>query len=525
VKATDPAARAETPRLGRSRKLLGIFLLFLLLTLLVPGHTPVIDLITRQPVPEAGLAPIHPALQALTEPVLGPIHAFSALPLWRMLAVLVWLGLGIFGVRVALSLRAQRGIRGLVSEAGLFVGAYAPLAALPLVLYWSDLITKRTMLRFTPAGLPLAAYLVTLGIVLFRPGSRGRRLRLAWLATRAFLGIAGGIAFAVTILIYFVPRLVYQTGDRLVAPPGKLIFDLHAHGQQGDGLINGPERLDIFHRHGIQMTAVTEHNYFDQPENEKPFQTMQNLIRTRGYDMVALPGQEFTTHVCHLLLLGARKTYLPRDYRLPDFDRLTRVPPDYGYDFRRLVRDVHAEGAYAVAAHWWMPWTYYRLDWRHLVELGVDGFEVSSGADWAPRELVREWKASGQRLLAGTDFHGWHKSIYTWNLIDQDVINPDRKPLPDLDPWLLVQKIFESRASIPVAAATFSEDWPVWLEPPALFWHYFADLRLPGRLMWAVVALALWGFGWLRRRNRGGASAPAEAPSFRGEAKDGPVIR
>jgi hypothetical protein len=511
----EPLGLAGRARIGSSTVCLAIFLLFLFLTLVLSREIPVVDVTTRQAVEGAWLEPIRPAIQGFTEPVFGPLHAFSALPFWRMLAVLLWLAGGIFTYRVVRSFRARRGLRGLAAEVGLLIGAYAPLAAFPVVLYWTEFITKRTMVYLTPAGLPLVAFVLTLGVVLFRKTSRGRRLRLIWIVTRSFLGIAGGIAFGCTVVFYFAPHLVYQTGERLAAVPGKVTLDLHAHGMEGDGPILGPERLDIFHHHGLQLTAVTEHNNFDRDADDKPFQTICQLIRTRGLNMAALPGQEFTTHVSHLLILGSRKTYLPRDYRCDDYDQCKLIGPDYGYDWSRLLRDVHGEGAYAVVAHWWMPWTYYRVDWRRLVGFGVDGFEVSSGADWAPRGLMEAWKASGQRLFAGTDFHGWHKSIYTWNLIDERVINPEGKPLAELDPWVLVRRIFESRATIPVAAATFVDDLPEAFEPPIAFLRYFIQMRLPGRLMWAVAAVAFWGWGRLRKtrqRSVPEALAPVDVP-------------
>jgi len=497
---------------GKTPVILIAFLGMLLVTLVVPFRRDVIDLRTQQGVPGLRLEPIAPLFQALTEPLYGPVHAFSRLPLGRMLSLLLWVAGIAFVRRLRGSLRQGGGLRRIASDVGFLIGAYVPLALLPVLAFWSHLIGKREMTRLTPLGLPLAAFVLTVAVLLFRPSSKGRRFRLFFATGRAFLGISGMVAVALMILVFVLPRNVDDAGERLVAPDTFTVADLHAHGEEGDALMDGPARLALFHQHGFGIIAVTEHNYFDTYENDMPFRRLRRIVQEQSLDMAVLPGEEFTTRAIHLLLLGTQRNYRPSTYRLPDFARQQSTPPTYGYDLGRLIRDVHRDGGYVVVAHWWMIWTWYKVDWRLLVDLGVDGFEVSNGADWAPRPLVDLWKQGGLRLFSGADFHGWHKSVYTWNLIDRASINPEGKPLAELDPRELVRLIFERGIVTPVALDTHDPKWPVLLDPPLQVWRYFTGLRLPNRLVWGLTALILWVLAEARRRWLGGPGGNGGVP-------------
>jgi len=501
---------------GASRRTTPVILLaflgVLVVTLFVPCRRDVIDLTTQRTVPGLRLEPIATLFQALTEPLYGPIHAFSSLPLLRMLSFVLWV-IGILFARRLWKSRGQGGgLRRFASDLGFLSGAYLPLALLPVLGFWSSLIGKRTMTHLTPVGLPMAVFVLTGAVVLLRPASKGRRIRLLFATGRAFLGIAGMVAVTLMIVIFALPRNVSDAGDRLVAPEAFIVADLHAHGEEGDGLMDGPTRLALFHRHGFGITAVTEHNYFDRFENDMPFRSLRRIVEEKSLDMAVLPGEEFTTRAFHLVLLGTHRQYRPSTYRLPDFPHLQSTPPTYGYDLERLIRDVHQDGGYVLAAHWWMIWTWYKVDWRLLVDLGVDGFEVSNGADWAPTPLIDAWKQRGLRLFSGTDFHGWHKSVYTWNLVDRASINPEGKPLGQLDPHELVRRIFERGIVTPVALDTHDPEWPVAVDPPVQLWRYFVGLRLPNRLVWGSAALLLWGLARAIRRRPGGPH-PAPSPS------------
>jgi hypothetical protein len=281
------------------------------------------------------------------------------------------------------------------------------------------------------------------------------------------------------------------------------VADFHAHFQDHDthAHLDGPGYLALFSRHGIDIAAATDHNRFDVDRDAATLPTLQRAIRERGLPLVLIPGEEFCTPVVHLVLLGTRRLYRPADYHLADFNALEGVPPTFGFDFRRLIDDVHRDGGHVVVAHWWRPDSPSRVDWKLLAECGADGFEIASGADRTPSDLVEAWRGRGLLLLSGSDFHGWRKSLYGWNLVDRSTVNPAGGPLSGLDPLDVADRIFASRAIRPVVAAAYDPVVPAWLEPPSGAWRYVSGLRPAGRLSWAVALILAWmAYRVVRRR-------------------------
>jgi hypothetical protein len=155
-----------------------------------------------------------------------------------------------------------------------------------------------------------------------------------------------------------------------------------------------------------------------------------------------------------------------------------------------------------VVAHWWTPFTWQPVDWRELVRFGVDGFEVTWAGERAPRELIDAWNDAGLLLLAASDFHGYRRTLYSWNLIDRSTVNPDGLPLRDLDPWRVLDRIFRDRDIRVVAANTYSDAVPAWIEPPFGVWRYAASLPGPSRAVCALAVFAAWLVGELLSRRR-----------------------
>ncbi|MBI2900791.1 MAG: hypothetical protein HYY17_11460, partial [Planctomycetes bacterium] len=245
-------------------------------------------------------------------------------------------------------------------------------------------------------------------------------------------------------------------------------------------------------RHRIDFSAVTEHSCFDDPgpHETATYATMQATARAEGMEMLLLPGEEFTTHALHLVLLGVRRTYPAGPYRLPT---PKEDPPHHGYDYRRLIAEVHREGGYVIVAHWWSHRQWRRVDWRLLVEYGVDGFEVTNGPELAPRELIEEWRKTGLPLFAASDFHGWQKSMYSWNLVEGGTA-------AERDPYEFLHRLFRERRVRPVVALYYDPRVPAFLEPPVGVWRYFTGLPPPNRIPWIVITVAAWA--WLALRAR-----------------------
>jgi hypothetical protein len=472
-----------------------LFLLLLCIPAFAPGWPHVVDAVTGAPVEQARLEPLDPVLRAWLEPLYGPLHAFSALPLWRLLSWLVWLAAGIFLFRFVRRLRNGEGWKAALGRETLcLTGVYAPVAAVPKILYVCGLLPLKVERLLTPVGLPLAVCGTILVIRLWRDRRNPRRILLGVRTVAGMIGVIGWILLGLLAVAYDLLPGLFQTGDRLVPPPGLVVADVHAHFQDRDthAHFSGPDYLALFSRHGIGIAAATDHNRFDLDPSEATIPTLRRAIRDRGLPLTLIPGEEFSTPASHLVLLGTRRRYAHRDYQLPGFDDLQKTPPTYGIDYPRLIADVHRDGGYVVAAHWWRPDSHSWIDWEQLAKWGVDGFEIASGADRAPASLVDAWRRRGVLLFSGSDFHGWRKSLYGWNLVDASTVNPEGKPLPDLDPYVVVERMFRSRGVRPVVANAYDPAVPAWLEPPAGAWHYVSGLRPSGRVAWAGVAILTW---------------------------------
>jgi predicted metal-dependent phosphoesterase TrpH len=460
-----------------------VFLVVLAVTAFVPTSSRAIDLVTRLPLEGARLQTNAPLLRTLLEPLFGPLQLLASSSDVALASFVAWIVLAVFGVRLVRWWSRGELRRRWLGELALLFGL-APIAAFaPLPPIWLSWLPKDPWSRILPTAVALAAYVWYMTRLHRRARAHGHpRRRRVWIGgTARFVGVLGLVASAVVLPTFFLPGME-STARRLVAPAGFVLADLHAHGQTRevgeDALMDLPHRLALFQRQGVAISAVTEHNDFAGSQ--------------RGLGVVLLPGEEFTTHALHLTLLGVRRRFDPHDYRSGE-DK--SKPPDYGYDYRRLIADVHREGGFVVVAHYETVRQFDRLDWRRLVDFGVDGFEIASEeTTWARRELIDQWKAAGMLLVAGSDFHGWRQSLHCWNVVDAKLL--------ELDPYEIVRRLFTDRSLRVVVEQTHDERVPVWLEPPVDVAMYLVDLGLGGRVAWAVVGVALWLLAARRATNR-----------------------
>lgn len=481
---------------------------------IVPSETVVRDLVTGETIPELTTERVDPNYAAATAPLFG--FFVDVISKQHILALAAWLfvlPLLVMAFRAAGHARRGALFRGLGNDALWATGAFLPLALLPLPLGWSNALSSSTMKWLTPFGIPGAVLFACAVWIFCRPqhGHRGRRL--AALGGR-FVGILGLEVLVVLFAAKCMPGL-HRAQSRLVRPAGHYVADLHAHSNtRKDALMGAADRLALYDSLGIQLTAVTEHNFLERRRGDvDDYFTIRALAKDGGHDVVPIPGQEFTTHAFHAVILGGTRSYQPRAYRLPNGKRLRDAPPTYGIDVERLVRDVHADGGYVIVAHWWTPMTWYRVDWQRLIDLGVDGFEIFSGSDWAPRHLIDAWQRAGMFLVAASDFHDWRKSIHCWNLVDAAAVNPDGLPLDQIDPQTLVDRMIAKRAVRPIAAVDDWRDIPLALIPPIATWRYFAGLAPAARIAWFLAVLCVWTLTVALRR-----PAPLRRPALAGSA-------
>lgn len=460
-------------------------LLLLGLTALVPARPEVVDLLTGERVEGARLETIDPQLRTVLEPLYGPLHEIGGLPDQRIASWLVWIALAILAVRLV-RLRRRGRLRAMWWVELLSTpGYYLLYAAVALPLIWVGVIPKRHLPIFLFA-VPAAAVAVVVAIL-----ARRRGWRSAGDFAARCVGILGLLGLVYAAYVFVLPG-TFRTGRRLVPPQGLASADFHAHAQKSQDAILGPDRrLEVFEMHGIGLSAVTEHGCFDDPEDGETatWGSMSATARSRNLNLTLLPGMEFTTHALHLVLLGIRRTYPTGHYRIQG--GLKSEPPHYGYDYQRLIDDVHRDGGYVIVAHWWSHRQWDRVDWRLLVDYGVDGFEITSGPEIAPRELIEAWKATGKLLFAASDFHGWHKSFYGWNLVE----------VRDRDPYEIVHRIFRERRVRVVMARGYDPSVPAVLEPPAGAWRYFTGLARPNRAAWIGLTVLSWAIAFAFGRN------------------------
>ncbi len=494
----DGAHAPVAGRLFRPVALIGIALV--VVSAFDAGRGGVRDLVTGGPAADVSLVPIDAAWMTATEPVLGPVvRLVSRLTLVELVALVLWIPALAFVIR-RLRRRRPWTRRGLIADAAFAFGGAVPIAIALLPLDWVFGLSSST----TRAAMVAVPCVVLALLVAHRLRGGARLLPAVGAVFVPFVGVLGFVVIVLAIAMLLVPG-AFRAGEAIAVDDDHYVIDFHAHSStRKDAWVGAPARAEIFREHGFDLTVASEHNYVvARRRGEGDYRQVNAAARAAGSSLLALPAQEFTTHSFHAILLGVRKRFAPGHYRIRRPGARTS-PPDYGYDIPRLIRDVHADGGRVIVAHWWMLYTWHRIDWRRLVALGVDGFEIASGSDWAPPALIDAWRRAGMLLVGGTDFHGLRKSIHVFNLVPKAIANPDGLPLDDLDPYAVADRIAAAGNAIrPIAALEDRRAITPWLAPPVAVWHYFAALRPASRGAWILTlggALALLGV--LRRPAR-----------------------
>ena len=76
---------------------------------------------------------------------------------------------------------------------------------------------------------------------------------------------------------------------------------------------------------------------------------------------------------------------------------------------------------------------------------------------------------------------------------DLTAFNPEGRPVSDLDPAEVIERMFAEPLSIhPVGIDLYDAAVPFWLEPPVGTWHYFRCLRPTGRVAWLGWVMLVW---------------------------------
>ncbi len=189
------------------------------------------------------------------------------------------------------------------------------------------------------------------------------------------------------------------------------LADFHVHSTFSDGKVPMPEVIDLYGKRGFGAIAITDHIAEDdsfvgkaavvlgQVLTRATFPLYMEILKTEAaraweqYQMVVIPGFELSKNSisnhrsAHVLGLGIT------DYVSADGD-----PVD-------LVKQIHAQGALAIAAH---PvhtrknekQTYHLWDRRRELANHFDAWEVASGPF-----IFDEVKKSKLPVIASSDLH------------------------------------------------------------------------------------------------------------------------
>lgn len=209
-----------------------------------------------------------------------------------------------------------------------------------------------------------------------------------------------------------------------VARPRKpLLCDFHTHTSYSDGRLSVAELVDLYGSHGFDCICITDHLAdksrvcgklvnlsgltlpWDQVEEYFEVIERERHRAWKRYGMLVLPGLEFNVDgftrrsSAHLLGIDLRGPIRPHA------------------NLKRLVAEIHAQGALAVASHphkMKSPWGKNTLYlWEHQAEFAplLDAWEIANRDDlFNPIGLKR------LPFLANSDFHK-PKHLYSWKTL------------------------------------------------------------------------------------------------------------
>jgi len=175
-----------------------------------------------------------------------------------------------------------------------------------------------------------------------------------------------------------------RRGDYLV-----LRGDFHVHTRLSDGFLSPFDLPMAARREGLQVIAVTEHNWV------WPSKLARWASELLGGPIV-LTGAEITTHHHHLIAVGIERDV---SWRLP---------------IEEVVAAIHAQGGVAIAAH---PGRRFWPSFERVLDV-LDGSEVmhpiafrgEASTGWLWTDMVAFWEQARDRglplaAIGSSDFH------------------------------------------------------------------------------------------------------------------------
>ncbi|MFO0723962.1 MAG: CehA/McbA family metallohydrolase [Myxococcota bacterium] len=181
-----------------------------------------------------------------------------------------------------------------------------------------------------------------------------------------------------------------ELAPRQRGPYWMLDGDFHVHTRFSDGFLFPIDAVLEARRRGLEVVAITEHNTAWAGKLAAAFGPYES-------GPIVLPGEEVTTRDYHLIAVGMQRT----------------VPG--GLRIEEALRQVHAQGAVAIAAHpVRMYWDTYRpvlkeLDGAEVLHPLVRGKRIAP-IGWNPEDLRSFWgELSAARThplaIGSSDYH------------------------------------------------------------------------------------------------------------------------
>lgn len=202
------------------------------------------------------------------------------------------------------------------------------------------------------------------------------------------LAICGFVVFV--LYTVFVPL---PTNQLKTSNPDYLVVDPHSHTHNSwDGLPTIKENIAWHQNKGFDVLFITEHDKL-LPENELNNDT-KNIV---------FPGIEINREGTHYLMLGTT-----------DWNKIKNIA-----ETSEMMTAVHDQGGIVIVAEYWHD---KAEKIEHLVNYGVDGFEIVNGGfpyitEFYRKTILDTCKKYGLTLWASSDWHGWTNFTNYWNII------------------------------------------------------------------------------------------------------------
>ncbi|MCP4297455.1 MAG: hypothetical protein GY786_17785 [Proteobacteria bacterium] len=181
-------------------------------------------------------------------------------------------------------------------------------------------------------------------------------------------------------------KIIFERGNN------EYLFDFHTHTTHSDGYLSPTQKVDWYIDQGIDGAFLTDHNISSSTEGALQY------IKENNLDFMVFHGEEYTYNkpYLHLLIYGIKKNIFP-DQNLGNLDA------ELSLSFKKLIPYVKTNNGILITAHYKKS---YLFNMEELRDLGLQGFEISTGYLKLGEKAIRDFCVSNKLLcVGGTDEH------------------------------------------------------------------------------------------------------------------------